>query len=270
MIPKIIHYCWFGGAEKSPLIKKCIATWRKVMPDYELREWNEKNFDLEHAVPFVKEAFAARKWAFIADYVRLYAMFTEGGVYMDTDVKVMRRFDEFLPYSFFTCQESHPDIFVEGSVNADGTRNQAFDQVLGIGLCSAVMGAEKGCPYLKSCLDFYSTIHFDVEHKDDFVIVNLIAKVLEQYGYRYRLEPDQLLSIPTAPDGRQYAPMLIKEPWVFAGMTTLRDDSYAIHLYNGSWLESSKSLKHRIRNQFPTLYGGLQDLFYWLKKRRER
>lgn len=258
MIPKTIHYCWFGGKEKSPLIKKCIETWRKVMPDYELKEWNENNFDIEHSIPFVREAYASKKWAFIADYVRLYAMYTEGGIYMDTDVKVMRRYDDFLNNSFFTCQESHPDIFKEESTLPDGTRNPQFDYVLGIGLCSAVMGAEKGCQYLKDCLEFYSSIHFDVEHKDDFIIVNLIARILEKYGYRYILDRDQHL------DNN----MTIYQPWVFAGMTTLTDDSYAIHLYNGSWLESSKSLKHKLRNHFPTIYTFLQNTLYCLKGKK--
>lgn len=258
MIPKVIHYCWFGGAEKSPLIKKCIASWKKVMPDYELKEWNESNFNLEDACPFVREAFAARKWAFIADYVRLYAMYTEGGVYMDTDVKVMKTYDEFLSYSFFTCQESHPDIFVEGSVNEDGTRNNDYDYVLGIGLCSAVMGAEKECKYLKSCIDFYDSIHFDPSRKDDFVIVNLIARVLEEYGYKYVLDREQLL------EGN----MKILLPYTFAGMTTLTKDSYALHLYNGSWVDGNDTLKHRIRNQFPTIYGFLQDVLYKVKGKK--
>lgn len=257
MIPKIIHYCWFGGTEKSPLIKKCIQTWRDVMPDYEIKEWNEKNFDI-NTVPFVKEAYESRKWAFVADYVRLYAMYHDGGVYLDTDVKVLKKFDEFLKYSFFTCQESHPDIFNPNSVLPDGHRNQEFDQVLGIGLCSAVMGAEKECPYLKDCLDFYNKIHFDINRKEELVIVNLIAKVLERYDYRYILDKEQLLN----------GNMKILLPYVFAGMTTLTDDSYAIHLYNGSWLESSKSLKHKLRNQYPSIYTFLQKLFYRIQGKK--
>lgn len=255
MIPKVIHYCWFGGAEKSPLIKKCIASWQKVMPDYELKEWNETNFDLEHAIPFVREALAAGKWAFVADYVRLHAMYTEGGIYMDTDVKVMRPFDEFLKYNFFTCQESHPDLLKPDSILPDGTRNPDFEYVLGIGLCSAVMGAEKGCRYLKDCLDHYATLHFEVERKSDFIIVNIIAKMLEKYGYRYVLDQEQHLT-----DN-----MAILLPYTFAGMTTLTDDSYAIHLYNGSWLEGSNSMKHKLRNQFPTFYTFLQNCLHLLK-----
>lgn len=259
MIPKIIHYCWFGGAEKSPLIKKCIETWRKVMPDYELKEWNETNFDF-NSVPFVHEAYEAKKWAFVADYVRLYAMYHFGGVYMDTDVKVMRPFDEFLKYSFFTCQESHPDIMPEGAVLPDGTRNPDIKYVKGIGLCSAVMGAEKACPYLKDCLDYYNTIHFDVERKEDFVIVNIIAVMLEKYGYRYILDRDQIL------DGN----MAILKPHIFAGMSTLTGESYALHLYNGSWVGNGPNLKHILRNKFPSAYSFLQDCFYKIRPPKQQ
>lgn len=259
MIPKIIHYCWFGGAEKSPLIKKCIGTWKKIMPDYEIKEWNESCFDIE-SVPFVCEAKAARKWAFMADYVRLYAMYHEGGIYMDTDVKVMKRFDDFLYNSFFTCQESHPDIFIPESVLESGHRNPAFDQVLGIGLCSAVMGSEKGCPYLKDCLDYYNSIHFEAEKQTDYIIVNLIAKVLENYGYRYVLNEEQHLR----------GNIAIYKPYVFAGQLTLNENSYAQHLYNGSWVESNQTLKHKIRNQYPFLYTVLQQSIYSIKDRLKK
>lgn len=254
MIPKVIHYCWFGGGEKSNLIKQCINTWKTIMPDYELKEWNEQTFDL-NSVPFVHEAYLAKKWAFVADYVRLYALYHCGGMYLDTDVKVLRKFDSFLQYGFFTCQETHPEDFDPKSILADGTRNPQYDYVLGIGLCSAVMGAEKGCNYIKDCLDFYQGIHFQEGQENNLVIVNLIARVLEKYGYRYVTNVEQTLS----------GNMKIMLPYTFAGMKTLTDESYAIHLYNGSWLESSKSLKHRLRNRFPKIYTLIQNMYYQCK-----
>lgn len=262
MIPKKIHYCWFGGAPKSALIEMCIASWRKVMPDYEICEWNEQSFDLKSAPAFVQEALAARKWAFVADYVRLWAMYHHGGVYMDTDVKVMRRFDTFLTAGFFTCQEVHPDILPEGSILADGSRNPAFEQVRGIGLCSAVMGAEQHAPFLEACLKYYDTLHFAADKMNDVVIVNLLALVLEQYGYKYILDADQHLPVT---DGNE---ILIMQPWVFAGRLTLTPESYALHLYNGSWVEGNDTLMHRIRNRFPKAYSALQELFYLLKGKK--
>ena len=85
MIPKKIHYCWFGRGEKPALVKKCMASWKKYLPEYELKEWNEDNFDLD-LFPFTREAYESRKYAFVTDVVRLYALYNEGGVYMDTDV----------------------------------------------------------------------------------------------------------------------------------------------------------------------------------------
>lgn len=97
MIPKKIHYCWFGGNPLPPLAVKCIESWKKYCPDYEIKEWNESNFDL-NCNEYVREAYEAKKWAFITDVVRLYAMVTEGGIYMDTDVEVLRPLDDLLVY----------------------------------------------------------------------------------------------------------------------------------------------------------------------------
>lgn len=89
MIPKIVHYCWFGGNPLPEDAIKCIESWKKYLPDYEIKEWNESNFDLD-CCQFVKDAYKEKKWAFITDYVRLYAMVNEGGIYMDTDVEVCK------------------------------------------------------------------------------------------------------------------------------------------------------------------------------------
>ena len=88
MIPKTIHYCWFGGGEKSKLIQKCIKSWKRFCPDYPIVEWNESNFPLASAPPYVKQAYEAKKWAYVADYARLKILFDNGGVYMDTDVEL--------------------------------------------------------------------------------------------------------------------------------------------------------------------------------------
>ena len=97
MIPKKIHYCWFGGNPLPPLAVKCIESWKKYLPDYEIKEWNESNFDLNYN-DYVCEAYEVKKWAFITDVVRLYAMVTEGGIYKDTDVEVLKPLDDLLVY----------------------------------------------------------------------------------------------------------------------------------------------------------------------------
>ena len=97
MIPKIIHYCWFGGKPMPELALKCIESWKKYLPEYELRLWNEETFDI-NSVPYVKEAYEARKFAFVTDYVRLWALEREGGLYMDVDFEVYKPFDDLMEH----------------------------------------------------------------------------------------------------------------------------------------------------------------------------
>lgn len=100
MIPKTIHYCWFSGDPYPDLVKRCLHSWQRMLPDYKLRIWDANSFDFD-SVPYVKEGMAAKRWAVASDYVRLYALYTEGGIYLDSDVEVFKSFDIFLNNSFF-------------------------------------------------------------------------------------------------------------------------------------------------------------------------
>lgn len=95
MIPKIIHYCWFGRGEKPALAKNCIASWRKFFPGYEIREWNEDNFDV-NIIPYTAEAYTCKKYAFVSDYARFWVLYKYGGLYFDTDVEVIRPMDDIV------------------------------------------------------------------------------------------------------------------------------------------------------------------------------
>lgn len=106
MIPKIIHYCWFGGKPKPELAQKCIRSWKKFCPDYEIIEWNESRFDIAAAPLYVRQAYEAGRWAFVTDYVRLVALTRMGGVYMDTDVEVIRPLDPYLRHQAFAGFEA--------------------------------------------------------------------------------------------------------------------------------------------------------------------
>lgn len=109
MIPKIIHYCWFGHGPKPELALNCIESWKKWCPDYEIVEWNEENFDVT-SNQYVKEAYEAKKYAFVTDYVRLYAMYTVGGIYMDTDVMLLKSLDKYLEHEAFAGLETKTKI----------------------------------------------------------------------------------------------------------------------------------------------------------------
>ena len=151
MIPKIIHYCWFGGNPLPKLAKKCIRSWKKYCKGYEIREWNESNFDISTAPLYVRQAYEAKKWAFVTDYVRLFAMTKYGGIYMDTDVEVVAPLEKFMHHQAFSgfedmvhiptgimaCEKDFP-LFVEflkyydtaTFINPDGTLNTTTNVII--------------------------------------------------------------------------------------------------------------------------------------------
>lgn len=235
MIPKIIHYCWLSNDPFPDKIQMCIDSWKKVMPDYELKLWNTQNFDIENSVPYVKEAFANRRWAFVADYVRMYALYTDGGIYLDSDVKVLKRFDDFLHHSFFSSMEYHPFI-----VERDNSLNDVDEEghrisnnyVSGIEIQAAVMGAEKGHPFVANVLNWYQDKHFvkpDGTMGLDVIAPQIYARIAEGFGYRYK-DTDQQLK-----DN-----MMIYRSEIFAGnRREVTPASYAIHFCENSWFRRS-------------------------------
>lgn len=214
------------------------------MPDYEIKRWSVKNFDV-NAVPYVREAFEARKWAFAADYIRMYALYTEGGIYFDSDVKILKPFDDFLDNSFFSSMEYHPtQVEKDGSaqyIDQDGHRI-ADKFISGIQIQAAVMGAEKGCPFVGEVLDWYQDKHFvreDGTLATDVLSPYIYARIAEKHGFVYK-DIDQQL------DGR----MRIYPSEIFAGNKhEVTPRSYAIHYCAHSWhpsvMEKLKKLLHR-------------------------
>src|SRR5574344_319107 len=137
MIPKIIHYWWFGRGKMPELAQKCIESWHKQLPEYEYKLWNEDNFDI-NSVPYTKEAYEARKFAFVTDYVRLFALYNEGGIYMDTDVEVLKSLDNLLNLPAFSGYES----------------NKFSNFPTGL------MASQKKGIWVKEQLDYYTDRHF--------------------------------------------------------------------------------------------------------------
>ena len=158
MIPKKIHFCWLSGDEYPPLIKHCIETWHKVLPDYEIIIWDTNRFDVD-SVPWVKNAFKAKKYAFAADYIRVYALYTEGGIYLDSDVEMVRTFNPLLKYKSF--------VGFEASTNS---------------VEAAIMGAEAGTEWCKKAMSFYEEQDFEMEYvrKNGFLAPTIIKMALEQ------------------------------------------------------------------------------------------
>lgn len=116
MIPKIIHYCWFGRGSLPELAQKCIASWKKYLPDYEIKEWNEDNFDV-NIIPYTAEAYAQKKYAFVSDYARFWILYKYGGIYFDTDVEVIRSIDDIIAKGNFMGFETNPNSQKSGDAS---------------------------------------------------------------------------------------------------------------------------------------------------------
>lgn len=163
-IPKIIHYCWFGGKPKPPLAEKCIQSWKKHCPDYEILEWNEDNFDISTAPLYVRQAYEAGRWAFVTDYVRLKAMLEMGGIYMDTDVEVLKPLDPYLHHDAFAGFE-HP------------TRVQ-----------TGLLACSKDFPLFHEFISYYDTASFLKE--DGTVDITTNVQILTDLCVKHGLKPD--------------------------------------------------------------------------------
>lgn len=223
-----------------------MESWKEVLPDYEIKLWDMKTFDI-HSNKFVYEACKTKKWAFASDYIRLWALFQEGGIYLDSDVMVQRRFDGFLNYDFFSSVEYHADVIRNRNsrqyLNPDATRRAGAANVPGIGLQAAVMGGKKGNRFIKACMDFYENRNFELENRKLFnkiIAPDIYAMTAEKFGFKY-INTNQLL------DNN----MMIFTSDVFAGsylQSTAK--SYAIHHCFGSWRDKNKhSLPKKVQKK---------------------
>ena len=207
MIPKIIHYCWFGGNTLPDLEQKCIESWKKYCPDYEIKEWNEKNFDIDYC-DYVREAYDKKKWAFVSDVARLYALVSEGGIYMDTDVEIINSIDSLLQYQAVSGFETDSQI------------------------SSAIMACEKDNPMFKELLREYDFIHFIKSNGalDKTTNVFRITNACLRYGL-VRNNQKQTINTLTLLPKDYLCPIDYK-----TGFQLLTENTLAIHHFNGSWL----------------------------------
>lgn len=215
MITKIIHYCWFGRGELPETAKRCIESWRKYCPDYEIKEWNEDNFDL-NSCAYVKEAYAAKKWAFVSDYARFEILYKYGGLYFDTDVEVVKPLDDIvLTESFMGLQPGKKTMHgIEYEVNP------------GLGL-----GAEPGAEIFKEILDLYHELHFITENGGQNIktVVDYTTEILKKHGMANVNKIQQV-------DGVTVYPAEFFCPVDFnTGVLTITDNTHSIHHFVASW-----------------------------------
>lgn len=217
-----------------PLVKWCMKSWKKHLPDYTFKLWNETNFDV-NSVPFVKEAYEAKKYAFVADYVRLYALYTEGGIYLDSDVRVLKSLDCFLKYDFVSSHEFYPSNFKPyiKLLNEDGTPKDPEQVIAWLGISCTTLFACKCHPLIKDCMNFYHDNHFldasGMPKCEELVIGPILSKKAEKYGYRYTTVPLNLL----------YNGKILDKYTFVMNALFLTSKAYTIHLCLGSWNDIS-------------------------------
>ncbi len=221
-IPKIIHYCWFGRNPKPELAVKCIESWKKYCPDWQIIEWNEDSFDI-NSVRFVREAYENKKWAFVSDYARLYALASMGGVYMDTDVELIRGIDSFLEHNAFTGFEDKTHI------------------------PTGIMACEKDFPLIKLWMEYYSERPFVLEDGSLSMETNtrIITRTMSERGFEFN---NKLQIV----DGMAFYPSDYFCPKDnVTDKIKITKNTYAIHHFQRSWCNETR--KSRFFRKHPKL-----------------
>jgi mannosyltransferase OCH1-like enzyme len=233
-IPKLVHYCWFGNKKKPQLIKDCISSWKNFLPDYEIIEWNEKNTDLKH--PFLKKTYKLKKWAFVSDFVRLKVLYEFGGIYLDTDMLVLKPLDSLLNNKCFFGAEN------EQYINA------------------AIFGTRKNNPFIKECLSKYD--HLNLNNKTNWREICIPRIITQEFKdkngfdliFNKKMEKSDIVIYPPS----YFYPLDgLNRKDIENYRNYLKPESYAVHLWSASWIEPSEF--HYIRNR--QYFKGLEKVF---------
>ena len=233
MIPKIIHYCWFGRGEKPALAKNCIASWRKFFPGYEIREWNEDNFDV-NIIPYTAEAYACKKYAFVSDYARFWVLYKYGGLYFDTDVEVIRPMDDIVARGPFMGIETPATFGKLPNVNP------------GLGLCASV-----GMDLYNKVLCYYADLHFVDERglQKEGTVVTHVTNVLQKAGLQATNEAQCV-------NGVWIYPVDYFNPFNdLTGKLNKTANTRTIHWYSKTWMSKSQTLRNRLTRMLHRLFG---------------
>lgn len=220
---KYIHYCWFGDKPLPKLAKKCIKSWKKYLPDYEIIRWSEENVDINEC-PFIKEAYENKKWAFVADYARTKAIYEYGGIYFDTDMKVTKNID------FLLDKETFLGVEDSGMVNA------------------AVWGASKPkTEFSKKMLDFYkSQEHFNLHDIYAYSIPRIIGRVLEEYNFEYGKNEIQNLNNKIYIYPREYFYPLSYD----YQNNIFTENTCMVHYFDATWIPKWEQRENKIFRKF--------------------
>lgn len=222
VIPKIVHLCWLSGDPYPELIRKCIASWSTHLPDYELRHWDAESLRANSFPRWVYQAVEARKYAFAADYIRLFALYSHGGVYLDADVQVLKSFDDLLSRDAFIGREMSGDLE------------------------PAVMGSAPQLPWLKSCLEYYRDRSFikDDGSFDMRPLPTVVGQILkDEYGADL---DDQAVTRCRAARLDIFGPQYFSPKCRIAGELAISPVTYAIHHFDGQWIDNNTATRAKL------------------------
>ena len=243
MIPKIIHYCWFGRGEKSDLMKKCIASWKKFLPEYEIKVWNEDNFDV-NSIPYTRDAYKEKKYAFVSDYVRLCVLYQYGGLYFDVDVELIKSIREIIGRGpFLACESAENGIL---TVNP-----------------GLIVATTPQLPFWKILIDSYRIESF---YKEDGALncctINIcVTSLLKQLGWQCRDKFQHVGEFNIYPSS-YFCPM----DW-YTKKIKLTSNTYSIHWYAETWRNNSfcRLVKDKIKSKTPDFI-----LLFYLKLKNHK
>ena len=227
-IPRIIHYCWFGRNEKPEIVKKCIQSWKNILTDYEIIEWNEDNFDI-NSNKYVKEAYENKKYAFVSDYVRVKVLYDMGGIYLDTDVEVYKSLDKFLEEeSFWGFEEKNY-------------------------IATSTIGARSGNRLIKQFLDFYEGKSYTEMAKDVETSTNvqIVTRIFKEIGFKMNGEKQTIDNIGTI------YPQEYFSPYDYINYYDKKTDkTYTMHHFYKSWVSPKDKMKSSIKKVLSKVIGG--------------
>lgn len=229
-IPKIINYCWFGGNKKSKLIEKCIKSWKKYCPDYEIIEWNENNFDI-NINKYVREAYDNKKWAFVSDFARLYVVYQNGGIYLDTDVELIKSLDELLEYDLFLASEN--DVLINTGLGFGATKNNK--------IIKKIIDSYKDIPFVKT----------DTKELDLTPCTDRNTETLKEiFGNISDILGQELDNKSIFLSKEYFCPFN-----AITGEMRKTDNTFGIHWFNASWRSKNVNIREKLLRPIKRIIG---------------
>ena len=233
MIPKVIHYCWFGRNSLPESARQCIESWKKYLPDYEIKEWNEDNFDV-NIIPYTAEAYKLKKYAFVSDYARFWILYKYGGLYFDTDVEVIKPMDDIIARG--------PFMGCENSAQPGATpKNLGVNPGLGLGV-------NPGLGLYREIIEKYNKMHYvGILHRTTGIVVDHVTKIIESKGY------ERIGDLLRCEGVWIYPPEYFCPKDYITNQMNITNKTCSIHHYTATWLKKDETFVFKVKTKIEYL-----------------